>query len=109
MKVTNRTKHELVAFGWHTKAGVGEDVRIPAGTSAEVNGPDREMEVGALLITLPGKVVCHEVPDNESGFQVLPGKLLVLENGDLGLAVGHPADLAKARAAIQSEGLSCGG
>lgn len=77
MQIRNETDADIIAFGWHKLKGRGEDVRISPGETGEVNGPhifevdDRRHEV-----SLTGRITCHSGPDDEHGFQLLPGKIL---------------------------------
>src|SRR3989344_4139548 len=77
MKVTNDASFAVIAFGTHNKKGYGVDVRIPAGQSAEVNGPYLgEMGGGSCHVALIGEVTCQETPDDNKGLQVTRGKPL---------------------------------
>lgn len=96
MKVTNKATFDVLAFGWHNARGPGDDVRIPAGTSAEVNGPYLgEMGGGSCTLLLAGEVTCQETPDDDNGVQVLPGKPLFLGADDRGITIRHHQEPAE--------------
>jgi hypothetical protein len=93
MKIINNCSYGIIAFGWDTRFGYGDDVEIPAGQSAEVSGPCiGEMDGGACYLFLEGEVVCHEGEDNNDGMHVSEGKLLVLKSGTKGITVRHCCD-----------------
>ena len=94
MKVTNNAPYKLIAFGFHTQKGYGEDVEIPSGQTADVNGPYLgEMGGGSCHAALLGEIACHEAPDSDAGFQVSPGNPLSLADGDRGITVRHYSDM----------------
>ena len=93
MKVTNHATYAIIAFGLHTQRGYGEDVRIEPGETKDVSGPYLgEMGGGKCYVQLDGDIVCHSGPDNDAGFQVIKGKPLCLQSGDLGVTVRHYED-----------------
>lgn len=88
MKITNNCSYDLVAFGWDTRFGYGDDVTIPTGQTAEVSGPYvGEMGGGACRLALEGEVICHEDQDNENGFNVSRGNHLVLKSDTSGVTI----------------------
>ncbi|MHB1163015.1 MAG: hypothetical protein ACYCZZ_00575 [Minisyncoccota bacterium] len=96
MKVTNECSFELIAFGWHKSIrsiGYGDDVRIPAGDMAEVNGPLLSVIDGEkYYLFIPGEIICREKPDGAHGFQVVRGAPLGYSGGGRGIVVRHFAD-----------------
>ena len=93
MDITNSTSFEVIAFGWHTDRGYGDDVSIQPGETKEVNGPFiGEMGGGDCHILIEGEINCHEGPDDENGFQVLEGAQLSLAAGDKGITVRHHSE-----------------
>jgi len=90
MLVINNTSENLVAFCWRTDRGYGDDVTIQQGESKEVSGPYiGEMGNGSCYTVVPGEIACQEHPDDENGFQILPGKQLNLQFGKVGVTVRH--------------------
>jgi len=93
VNITNNTSYPLIAFCWHIQKGYGDDVEIQPNQSADVSGPYiGEMGGGNCYIVVPGKIVCQETPDDEIGFHVSTGNLLVLRSGDIGTTVRHSQD-----------------
>ena len=94
MKVTNNASFDVIAFGTLNAKGYGNDVRIPAGQTAEVNGPYLgEMGGGSCHAALIGEIVCQETPDDNYGLQVLHGAPLRLGTGDRGITIRHYSDM----------------
>ena len=94
MKVTNNAPFDVIAFGTLNAKGYGNDVRIPAGQTAEVNGPYLgEMGGGSCHAALIGEIVCQETPDDDKGLQVLKGMPLCLGTGDRGITIRHYTDM----------------
>jgi hypothetical protein len=93
MKVTNKASFEVIAFGWHKLKGRGVDVRISPGETAEVNGP-RIVETGDRIheVSLTGSIICHAEPDDERGFELLPGKILSVGGMVRGVTIRHHLD-----------------
>jgi hypothetical protein len=90
MEIFNDTSYDLIAFGWHTKYGYGNDIKIKSGQSADVSGPYLgEMGGGSCHVAIEGKIHCHETPDNDAGFQVIAGNQLNLQADDKGVTVRH--------------------
>ncbi|HOW60653.1 MAG TPA: hypothetical protein P5548_00950 [Candidatus Moranbacteria bacterium] len=90
MRIINKTSFNLIAFGWHTKYGYGNDVEIKTGQFADISGSYiGEMGGGSCCIAIEGEVICQETPDDENGFQVIPGSQLNLQAGDKGITVRH--------------------
>ena len=93
MKVVNNTCFSVVAFGWHQQKGYADDVTIPAGEIAEVNGPYvGEMGGGSCYISLGGEVICQEKPDDEHGYQIDTDFPIIIQSGDLGITIRHHLD-----------------
>lgn len=93
MKVTNKTSFEVIAFGWHKLKGRGTDVHIRPGATAEVNGPDVvEMDDRRHEVSLTGRITCHEEPDDDCGFELLPGKTVSVGGMVRGVTVRHHLD-----------------
>lgn len=93
MKVTNNTSFALIAFGWLQPKGYGDDVEIPPGETAEVNGPYLgEMGGGSCHVALAGEVVCKETPDDANGLQVAKGNPIHLGGGNRGITIRHHVD-----------------
>lgn len=85
--------YDLIAFGWDTRLGYGNDVRICAGKSAEVSGPYiGEMGSGSCHLALEGKIVCHEGEDDDNGRHVSEGNPLVMQCGTRGITIRHHCD-----------------
>lgn len=94
MKVTNNAPFDVVAFGTHIQKGYGVDIRIPAGQTAEVNGPYLgEMGGGSCYVALAGGITCQDTPDDKKGLQVLQGTPLCLGAGDRGITIRHYRDM----------------
>ncbi len=90
MKVSNNTSQRLIAFGWNTKLGYSEDVKIEPGQSVDVIGPRiGNMGGGGCRIVIEGEISCQENPDDDNGFQVVKGKQLNYRIGDNGVTVRH--------------------
>ena len=95
MQVTNNTSYPLIAFGWHTYAGYGDDVTIAPAETKEVLGPYLgDMDDGACHVTVAGEISCHEGPDDDKGYQVALGKQLNLksEKDKVGITVRHHSE-----------------
>lgn len=93
MKVTNNTSFAVIAFGYHTRRGYGDDVTIQPGEFADVSGPYvDEMDGGSCYIHLSGEITCHEGLDDDNGFQVIQGAPLCLSAEDRGVTVRHYLD-----------------
>lgn len=96
MKVANKTSFSITAFGWHELKGYGDDIHIPPGETAEVNGPYLgEMGGGSCHVALDGEVVCQETSNDAHGFLVAQGHPIRLANGDHGITIRHHADAAE--------------
>ena len=96
MKITNNTCFPVIAFGWHSKKGYGDDVLINAGSVAEVNGPYvGEMGGGSCYVHLTGAIICQETPDDEHGFQIGIGLPIIIELRDGGINIRHHSDEAE--------------
>jgi hypothetical protein len=90
MKIFNNASFDLIAFGWHTKHGYGDDVIIKPGQFADVLGPYiGEMGGGRCRIVIEGEIICHETPDDKNGFQVIADNQLTLQAGDRGVTIRH--------------------
>jgi hypothetical protein len=93
MQVTNDASFPVIAFCFHSDVGYGNDVTIEPGESAEVQGPYiGQMDGGDCHVIVEGSITCHEKPDDENGFQVLPDQQLHLANGVKGVTVRHYSD-----------------
>lgn len=92
MKVTNNAPYAIIAFGWHRTRGRGDDILIPPGSSAEVNGPFIGTDDGNPFVELSGTINCHEAPDDEHGFCVKQGKILTAGGFVRGVTIRHPLD-----------------
>jgi len=93
MKVINKTSFPIIAFCWCKKIGCGEEVIIESGESKYVFGPSiGSVDKGDCFIVVPGKITCHEDPDNEFGYHVSKGKKLILANDDMGVTIQHYLD-----------------
>jgi len=94
MKVKNNAPFDVIAFGTHNQKGYENDVRIPAGQTAEVNGPYLgEMGSGSCHVALIGEITCQETPDDKNGLQVTRGQPLCLGDGERGITIRHYADM----------------
>lgn len=93
MKIFNKTSQDLIAFGWHTEHGYGNDVKIVPGQSADISGPYLGgMGGGSCYITIEGEIACQEEPDDDNGFQVIAGGQLNLQAGNKGVTVRHHSE-----------------
>ena len=93
MKVANNCSYDLIAFGWDTRLGYGDDVTILTGQSVDVSGPFiGEMGGGNCHLVLEGEIVCHEGEDDENGMHVSRGNPLPLQSGTSGITVRHHLD-----------------
>lgn len=93
MKVFNNTGFAVIAFGWHSKIGYGDDVTIDAGSVAEVNGPYiGETGDTSCYDRLAGMVICQETPDNESVFQIALGLPIHIALGNRGATIRHHSE-----------------
>ncbi|MFZ2253305.1 MAG: hypothetical protein WAW13_04020 [Minisyncoccia bacterium] len=94
MKVRNRAPYRLIAFGFHTQFGYGDDVEIPPGKTVEVSGPYvGVMGGGSCYVELLGRISCQQFPNNAEGFQVVLGKPFSLSFADRGITVRHYDDM----------------
>jgi len=90
VKITNNCSYDLIAFGWDTRLGYGDDVTIAAKQSGEVSGPYvGEMGGGSCHLSIEGDIVCHEGDDDSNGFNVSKGNQLALQGGTQGVTVRH--------------------
>lgn len=93
MQVTNRASFPVIAFGFHSQHGMGNDVLIDANETKVVTGPFiGHMDGGDCHIAVLGKLVCQETPDNVEGFQILQGRPLSIGAGQVGVTVRHHLD-----------------
>src|SRR3989344_7046710 len=93
MKVINNTGFTIIAFGWHSNIGYGDDVTIDSGSVAEVNGPYiGEMGNGNCYDCLAGVVICQEAPDDESAFQIAIGLPIIIALGNRGATIRHHSE-----------------
>lgn len=88
MKITNNTAHTLIAFGFNTGIGYGEDVEILPGRTVDVNGPTSKWGESDIL---PGEITCQSVEDG-SGYLVTLGYQLCLKDNKHGVTVRHYQD-----------------
>ncbi len=106
MQVTNRTTEAIIAFVWHKQRGYGEDVIIKPGETKKVSGPYLgEMDGGKCYVIFDGEIICHSGPDDDTGYQVIPGKLLNLNSMDRGVTVRHHLDEPESHVVQWREGL----
>lgn len=94
MNIKNDCGFPVIAFGYHTDRGYGNDVEIPAGDARSVSGPYLgEMGNGDCYVYIPGEIVVHEGQDDESGYQIVAGEPLFFGGGGkLGIVVRHHDD-----------------
>lgn len=94
MKIINNTSFDVIAFGWHTEHGYGDEIKIKPAQFAYVSGPYiGEMGGKRCYITIKGEITCQEAPDDDNGFQVIPGSPLSLKAGNEGVTVRHFSDV----------------
>lgn len=93
MKITNNCSFDVIAFGWDTGFGYGDEVRIHTGQSAQVSGQYiGEMGEESCRLALEGEIVCHEGADDEKGMHVSEGNQLAIQSETRGITVRHCCD-----------------
>lgn len=84
MQVKNITTHKLMAVIFHHKHGAGSLVTIQPGETKEVRGAYiGEIDGRSCYTTLQtdvDEIICHEEPDRDTAFRVIPGQPLCLGN-----------------------------
>jgi hypothetical protein len=93
MRVENGTYFKLIAIGFHTEQGYGDDVEISPYETKIVNGPYLgQMDGGDCYVAIPGKLTCHTGLDNGKKFHIGPGKPVKLIKGKHGIHIRHHED-----------------
>jgi len=93
MLVTNNTREPLIALHWSIPYGYSKDVTIEPGEEVNVPGPYiGEMGGESCYKVIEGHIICHEAPDDDSGFQVLKGSPLCMGDYETGLVVRHHSE-----------------
>jgi len=98
MKVTNKTDHPIIAYGWHRQFGYSEDTLIAVNETADIEGPVickyKKIRCRVLLVN---NITCTKAPDHENFYHVSKGHPLILEESseDRGVSVRHYEDDAE--------------